>query len=342
MNRVLALRIDLQNLLFDAFEGLLEARVEQAIQGGTYDRGVETLTAESFRVVDRRVIYIHPGTGAETKALTVIERRRSSVLLLDDALALAGAGPSHRLLVNAKSGRAAVEIPAPSLMLDDGEVVARMRLVRPAGRDTLTVAEFGRTQWRLAGSPDAFAVAWSTEVACVPPFQESTFHVVAGLLLPIWDRLGPPDEGCGRVYRLQTDEGERIIGRLVPPAGLVRLCQELGGTDSSLEAPRLTPAESYVALLAGGAHLQLASGHALKRSLVAGQHRIELTGFGDVAVDGLKALGLVSEILAWKLRLFVPVDPVRGPAILESLLARHALLRIVRASGLASRPAVAA
>ena len=49
LNRVLALRIDLQNTLFAAFEQLLEARIEAAIAAGTYDIGVETLIAESFR-----------------------------------------------------------------------------------------------------------------------------------------------------------------------------------------------------------------------------------------------------------------------------------------------------
>jgi hypothetical protein len=34
-------------------------------------------------------------------------------------------------------------------------------------------------------------------------------------LLPIWKRL--PNEST-RVYRLQTDEGERIVGRKVSPA----------------------------------------------------------------------------------------------------------------------------
>src|SRR5262249_12832165 len=48
LNRILALRIDLQNTLFAAFEGLLEARIEAAVAAGTYDVGVETLTAESF------------------------------------------------------------------------------------------------------------------------------------------------------------------------------------------------------------------------------------------------------------------------------------------------------
>lgn len=338
LNRVLALRIALQNLLFEAFEGLLEARVEQAIQAGAYDRGVETLTAESFRVTERRAIYTHPGTGARTTALTIVERRRTAVLSLDEALALYSAGSSHRLLVNAKSGRAAVQAPAPSLMLDDGDVLARVRLVRPTGRDTLSVPEFGRTHWRPAAGLEAFAQAWSAEVASVPPFAESTFHVVTGLLLPIWDRLGRPDEGSGRVYRLATDDGERIIGRLISPAGLARLCEDLGVAASSGKdgAPAPSPAECHRALIAGEATLQIAGGHGLKRSLVAGRHRIELTGFGDGAVDALKALGLASEIIAWRLRLFVPVYPERGPAILSSLLERHPLVRVGNGAAVAA------
>jgi hypothetical protein len=39
-------------------------------------------------------------------------------------------------------------------------------------------------------------------------------------------------------------------------------------------------------------------------------------GFGPGAVGGLKAQGLQGEIIAWKLRLFVPVTP-EAPARLE-------------------------
>ena len=49
----------------------------------------------------------------------------------------------------------------------------------------------------------------------MPEFTDSTIHVVSGLLLPIWKRL--PNEST-RVYRLQTDAGERIIGRKVSAA----------------------------------------------------------------------------------------------------------------------------
>ena len=49
----------------------------------------------------------------------------------------------------------------------------------------------------------------------MPDFTDSKIHIVAGLLLPVWKRL--PNESS-RVYRLQTDDGERIIGRKVSPA----------------------------------------------------------------------------------------------------------------------------
>ncbi len=34
-------------------------------------------------------------------------------------------------LINERSGRAAVQVPAPSFMLDDGEIERRVRLIRP-------------------------------------------------------------------------------------------------------------------------------------------------------------------------------------------------------------------
>jgi hypothetical protein len=39
--------------------------------------------------------------------------------------------PKARLLVNERSGRAAVQVPATSVMLDDGEIERRVRLIRP-------------------------------------------------------------------------------------------------------------------------------------------------------------------------------------------------------------------
>jgi hypothetical protein len=76
-----------------------------------------------------------------------------------------------------------------------------------------------------------------------------------------------------------------------------------------------------------GAVLDLAGGLQVRRSLVMSAYRVELTGFSDGAVPQLKALGLTSEIISWRLRLFIPVAADRGPALLAALLDRHPLLR---------------
>ena len=121
LNRILALRIAMQNLLFVAFEQLLDARIEAAIAAGTYDIGVETLTAESFRVAERRTVHTHAATGAETRCYRVLRKDRNRPLALGRGAR--SAGPmAAALLINEQTHRAAVQMHAASLMDDDGNV----------------------------------------------------------------------------------------------------------------------------------------------------------------------------------------------------------------------------
>jgi C-terminal domain on Strawberry notch homologue len=314
LNRLLALTIELQGVLFTAFEQLLNAKIEGAIAAGIYDVGLETLIAEGFTVTSRQTIYTHPGTGAETRLLTIAQRTRNRPVTLDDALARLGE-PGARLLVNERSGRAALQIPATSIMLDDGEIERRVRLIRPMESHTVPVKMMGETHWTAAERND-FATAWSAEVADVPAFSDSTIHIVAGLLLPIWKRL--PNEST-RVYRLQTDEGERIVGRKVSPAWAANA--------TTAGAATLTPADAFMALMDGRTILDLAEGLQLRRVRVMGAERIELSGFTDTMRERLSAYGLFHEIITWKLRMFVPTDTA-GPVVLERVLSRYPVQRI--------------
>ncbi|ACI52517.1 putative methylase/helicase [Gluconacetobacter diazotrophicus PA1 5] len=313
LNRLLALTIDMQGVLFTAFEQLLTAKVEGAIASGVYDIGLETLQAESFVVTDRRTIYTHPATGAETRLLTITERRRNRPVTLDQALDHL-ADPRAVLLVNERSGRAAVQVPAPSLMLDDGEIERRVRLIRPMEHHHASLKMMDESHWQPAAR-DAFAAAWNGEVADVTEFADSTLHIVAGLLLPIWKRL--PNEST-RVYRLQTDGGERIIGRRVSPAWAANA--SMSGTAT------LPPEAAFAALLEGRTILDLAEGLQLRRVRVMGAHRIELSGFTDTMRERLRAYGLFSEIISWKLRMFVPID-ASGAAVLAKLLDHYPVER---------------
>jgi len=315
LNRLLALTIELQGILFTAFEQLLEARIDGAIASGSYDMGLETLRAERFTVLDRQVIYTHPATGAETRLLTISERKRNRPVTLDAALAELD-DPRAMLLVNERSGRAAVQIPATSVMLDDGEIERRVRLIRPMEAHNVPVRMMGETHW-VEADLQTFGATWNAELAEVPELTDSTLHMVTGLLLPIWKRL-PQDST--RVYRLQTDDGERIIGRRVSPAW---------AADASVSGvpAGLTPDAAYAALMEGRTILELAEGLQLRRARVMGTNRIELSGFTDTMRERLRAYGLFSEIISWKLRFFVPVD-ASGQEIIGKLLNRFPVERI--------------
>jgi len=314
LNRLLALTIELQGILFTAFEQLLAAKVEGAIRAGVYDLGLETLQAESFVIADSQVIHTHPGTGAETRLLTITRRERNRPLALAAALDQLS-DPRARLLVNARSHRAAVQMPAPSMMLDDGEIERRVCLIRPMEQHYSPLRMMEESRWEDADR-DAFAAAWNAEMADVPEFADSTVHIVAGLLLPIWKRL--PDEST-RVYRLQTDDGERIIGRRVPPAWAANATST--GTAS------LSAEDTHAALIDGKTILDLADGLQLRRVRVMGANRIELSGFTDAMRERLRAYGLFSEIISWKLRFFVPVD-ASGQAVLARVLDTYPVARI--------------
>ena len=314
LNRLLALTIELQGILFTAFERLLNAKIEGAIASGSYDVGLETLQAESFIVTDRRTIHVHPGTGAEARLLTITQRQRNRPVTLAEALDHLD-DPGARLLINERSGRAAVQIPTTSIMLDDGEIERRVRLIRPMEAHNVPIRMMDETHW-VQAEQIAFTAAWDAEAAEVPEYADSTIHVVSGLLLPIWKRL--PNEST-RVYRLQTDDGERIVGRRVSPAWVASALAT--GTST------LTPDDAFMALMDGKTILDLTEGLQLRRVRVMGANRIELSGFTDAMRDRLRAYGLFHEIISWKLRMFVPADTT-GAAILTKVLERYPIERI--------------
>jgi len=200
-------------------------------------------------------------------------------------------------------------------MLDDGEIEQRVRLIRPMEQHSVPLKMMAESLWCEADR-DRFSAAWLAELADIPEFSESTIHVVAGLLLPIWKRL--PNEST-RVYRLQTDSSERVIGRKVSATWVANVL----GSD----APELTADTAFATLMEGRTVLELAESLQLRRVRVMGAFRIELSGFTDTMRDRLRTYGLFAEIISWKLRMFVPTD-ARGAEVLAKVLDHYPIERI--------------
>ena len=300
LNRLLALPIDEQNQLFGALETRIEANIEIAIEAGTFERGVETIVADSLAVASRETVFTHEGSGAETEIVEIARKDRLESLGADAAIELhaATSGKPPLLMVNGQSKRAALVMHAPARTLDDGDVQERVRLVRPAVRETMAKAALDASQWR-ATDEDRWRALWDAEIAGLPSHRQSRFWLVAGLLLPIWDRL--PDESM-RVRRLLADDGEHLIGRVLGPAEVSEFRAALG-LDGG---PGLTSTEVHDEIMTRGASFRLANGWKLARRRLMGANRIEIEGPADADTDALKRMGCITEIVTWRTRLFAP------------------------------------
>ncbi len=313
LNRLLALPIAEQNTLFAELEDRIAAGIEQAMEAGTYEVGVETVRADSLAAAGRETLYEHPGAGAATELVEIVRRDRLEPTSTDEALRIGeqtDGGPV--LMVNDRSDRAAVVLPAPSRMFDDGGVQERVRLLRPAVRDSMTKAELDASNWRSAAEPE-WRRLWDHEITGLPSHRESRFWLAAGLLLPVWDRL--PSENM-RVRRLRTDDGEALIGRVLD-AGQVRAVRAAFGLAGGLA---MTGAEAFEEVMGRGTALALANGWRLARRRIMGADRVEIEGPTDSDTAVLKRMGCTVEIISWRTRVFAP-----GPDLLERVLQRWPL-----------------
>ena len=314
LNRLLALPIDEQNQLFAALESRIETNIEIAIEAGTFERGVETIVADSLSVAERETVFTHDGSAAETEIVEIARKDRLDPLGADAALSLHASVSDDPplLIVNAQSKRAALVMAAPSRTFEDGSVQSRVRLVRPAARETIAKAALDASNWRSAHGNE-WRSLWDAEIAGLPSHRESRFWLVAGLLLPIWDRL--PDESM-RVRRLVADDGEHLIGRILGPAELTAFRAALG-LDG---AANLTADEVHDEVMLRGASFPLANGWKLARRRLMGAMRIEIEGPDDHDTAPLKRMGCMTEIVSWRTRLFAP-----DRATLERILDRWPL-----------------
>jgi hypothetical protein len=302
LNRILALRISMQNAIFDEFSSLVETRVAAAREAGTLDLGVETVCVDSFEVLDDRIIRTDPASGATTHLLRLEIARRLRPLSVERMLKLHATRPDAMPIVNQKSGKAALLTNARSLMSGEGLPIARFELIRPLKREHLQRDRLNETCWRPVSIED-LGRAWSVEVAEAAALRRETLHLATGLLLPVWDKL--PDEQV-QVIRIAADNGRSLLGREIPTGFLAALADRLGLDLSS----NIVVGELGVLVLQSGQPMPFLGAErvTLKRSLVNGSQRLEIAGYTAARLAWYKAQGCFTEIIRYQTRLFVPVE----------------------------------
>ncbi|MBB3862955.1 hypothetical protein GGQ88_004258 [Novosphingobium hassiacum] len=313
LNRILALPIALQNTIFDEFLGLVEARVDAARQAGTLDLGLETIAVEDFAMLSDTLLRTDLLSGATTHLLELEITRALKPLTLKRLEGLHDIdGQRRRPMRNSRSARVGLLVPARSILADDGTRVTRFELLRPLKRSHMTVDQLDESSWEDIGI-EAFRKAWTAEVEeARTSCKRERLYLATGLLLPVWDKL-PAD--FVRVSRISASDGRSLLGREVPVPCVPELCRVLG-----LEREQTLSAEDIVqSVLATGRAMEITAREQLlvKRSLVNGVQRLELTGWSVARLDWYKAQGCFTEIIRYQTRLFVPTD--QANAILARL-----------------------
>ena len=321
LNRVLSLTIDRQNLVFQEFSNRLDAVIERAAAAGTLDTGVETYRADKITKQSEQTVFTDPRSGAETKHVHLEVHTKNEPADFEETLAgrvRTGGERPLAFVMNKRSGRVFAVSRASSYTNKDGAVVDQYRLTSPVDYQFMDRADVDRENWERVNE-DTARTLWGNQVANMPEYRKSALHLITGAILPIWDRLS----GSPKIYRLQTDAGERMLGRVVPTMSINDTLGRLGvsGVKTKMSA------QDAVDRILGGDVAELANRWKIKPSVVAGERRLELVGPDYRSEPELAKHGVFTERIGYQTRFFIPVGET-APEALRAITANRPIVRV--------------
>jgi antirestriction protein ArdC/phage/plasmid primase-like uncharacterized protein len=324
LNRLLSLKTDQQNAVFDAFETRLVEAVEYAKQNGLFDAGLQTFRAQSIRKSRDVVAYEDARTGAKTRYVELDVSNPISYLEWDEISAIARnnrragdlggwyvaeygktkgqvfflADLGDRLDSEGNQVRRGVMYGIEKhhhRYIDNADVIHRGWEHRSVGGAMQMV-----TLTRQVDESEAQGL-WNAQLAAAPKMRTTTERMLVGIILPIWDRV----EGSSTIYRLQTDDGEQLLGRRMGRESAKQTLRNLG-----LDSPiaQMSSADVVSAIRAGRRAI-LANGWEISLSRVNNEDRIEIKAKGHITTAEQRLLttqGAFIERIQWAERVFLP------------------------------------
>ena len=247
LNRLLSLKTDMQNAVFNEFEKRLVEAVEYSKQQGLYDVGLQTLKALSIKKTRDDVVHVEKNTGAQTRyvelavtnkieyekwedaRLRSLKRRETDDLSgwlksefgknKGDVFYLKDIG--ERLDPEGNTVRRGVVYPIRKnehKYIDNADEISRGEAYRNVDGSYRKV-----TLTRSIDEVEAETL-WKEQIANAPKTITKTERMIVGVILPIWDRV----EGSEVIKRLQTDDGEQLLGRMLGAKASKQTLKNLG------------------------------------------------------------------------------------------------------------------
>lgn len=316
LNRLLALPVEEQNRVFNAFEEIREQYYEAAIEAGTLDTGMENVKADKVTVEQDSVVRTDESTGAETKYVRATVFTKPTVIeSVEDAKVFAKNFVGIRRMEDG-SVRAVYRISDQTNAY--GVVTKRYRLQSANTVTSNTMSERNMEVKTELVPESEWDSAWAEAVKEVPEYNERTVHMITGALLPIWNKL--PEDGVVKAMRLTAEDGTQYLGRIIPPKQIDSVLRQLdvkGGDKKTY-----TGKEVYSAVI-DKAQTVVFNGlyggtMSVVRRRVSGENRMEILG-GNLFSLKSKYPDIIQENIQFRNRYFIPTG-AKGEAILSDMI----------------------
>lgn len=295
LNRILALDFNEQNAVFDGYAEALRANTELAAQNGTLDRGIENYKADKIKLIDEQDVNTDKLTGAKTKYYRLETQHKIT------PVEYGGINQKDKKFIgfveNKRTGAIRAAFKSSTTTDAAGKVYNTYRLVGPA-RTQYVRQDSLMNNWTKAADAKT---KWDKSVEELPAYRKETLNLIGGAVLPVWGKL-PKDNT--RIYRVLTDDGNMIIGRVLQPSKVDETLRRLGAARAA-QKNDLTDA---IKQIKSGGTVTLDNGWQITKSRVSNESRIEIRGPLMADLNTLKNMGVFTERIAYTTRFFIPYD----------------------------------
>ena len=258
LNRIMSLRVDIMDAVFDGFMDNLNEIVDNAIATGNYDAGIEMVTANSTKIVDNKLIYTDSRTGGETYLTTIdlqvpVEKKTwDNVQIMAERYEAVGKFQGY--FQEEKSGRIYAMVKQ-DIVTADGERETKFKRISVMAESHIDYRDFYGKYNRISDIKLAEEL-WNKDFEKAPATRTKTDHIVKGLILPIWHRLPQ----LIRVKRYVDDDGIPHLGRWFNP----REAESILRTFNIASNAKYNTSQLVQVIYTGG-KIKLANGFELRR-----------------------------------------------------------------------------
>ncbi len=320
LNRLLSLDCDRQNALFAYYSNLFDQCVAHAKASGTFDHGVQDIKALSINLVgEPELVYIDQTTKAETLHYTLAVETRSTRVTADYALSILeqSVGGFYRLkngniILATKSGNHTDH--------ESGKTYQTYAVTKPEGERAYYINDSELARHKKVHPQSAYTW-WKLYCEGLPETEIKEVHLIAGAVLPLWQRLKTTQDAQLKVVRVVTEDNRRIVGVKVPSNRVQQILRALG-----IASAITNPEEIIDAILTNDDQITLVEGLSLSRSKIQGTQYIELRGVTSHKFDELRGFGLLNMRIEFRERFLVPDERDLALQVLNQVLARYPIV----------------